>query len=120
MAHSTLSAVSRQCSAAIDSEALLRARSGQSSLNLRDIYEGFTAKGIALDDIIPRENVLTFAAWRAAGRQVRKGVHGVQILTWIPIPEKTDEKTGEITPAGRRPKTATVFHISQTDPRGVK
>lgn len=103
--------------AAIDSEALLRARSGQSVMNLTDIFDGFSAMGIAETDIIPRVNVLTFAAWRAAGRCVRRGEHGVKVLTWIPIPDKTDEKTGKVTRGGCRPRSATVFHISQTDTR---
>ena len=72
------------------------------------------AQGIPELEIIPRENVFTYHAWRAKGRQVRKGEHGVKITTYIPVPEKRND-AGELTrEAGRRPKLATVFHISQT------
>ncbi|KKL91507.1 hypothetical protein LCGC14_1893970 [marine sediment metagenome] len=102
--------------AALDQEALTRATSGQSLTNWPDIIRGFTAKGIPEADILPRVNVFTFAAWRAAGRHVRKGEHGVNVITWIPLPDKEDKKTGEIKPGGKCPRSATVFHVSQTDP----
>ena len=102
-------------SASIASEALARARGNQATSNYSAIYSGFAAKGIPESDILPRENVLTFWAWKALGRRVIKGEHGVRVTTWIPIKERRDPTTGEITSkAGRRPKTATVFHISQT------
>lgn len=63
------------------------------------IIAGFAAKGIDPDTVKPRENVLTFGAWRALGRMVRKGEHGVKIGT-----------PGEW--------QTTVFHISQTDAIG--
>ena len=87
-----------------------------SFLNYGAIYEGFAEKGLPESDIEPRVNVLTYLAWRAVGRQVRKGEHGVQVLTWISLPDTLDEETGEIIKGGQRPKTATVFHVSQTDP----
>lgn len=89
-------------------EALARARSGDFNSNYGPIFEGFLAKGLRLDDIRPRENVLTFNAWKALGRVVRRGETGVSIVTWIET-----EKDGQRT---RRPKTTTVFHISQTEP----
>ena len=73
------------------------------------------AKGIDPDDIRPRENVFTYHAWRALGRQVRRGEHGVRVCTWIPMTRK-DPATGESTPIGARPKGSTVFHVTQTDP----
>jgi hypothetical protein len=108
-------------------EALARAQGGLSLANYPAIIAGFTARGIPETEIQPRENVFTFAAWRAKGRTVKKGEHGIRIATAIPIPgkETTDPQTGEtITGPGRsRPWTATVFHISQTEPitseRGV-
>lgn len=94
-------------------EALGNARNGQSALNYGFIFEGFKGKGIPESEIIPRVNVFTFKAWLALGRAVRKGEHGVSCLTWIPM-SKTDKETGEVK-TGRRPKSVTVFHISQTD-----
>lgn len=100
---------------AIQQEALSRAVSGQSVVNYRDIFEGFMARGIPEQDIKPRENVFTYNAWKALGRQVRKGEHGVKCLTFIQCESKeTDTKTGE-KKTYRRPWTTTVFHVSQTD-----
>ena len=95
--------------------ALANATQNQSVANYDAIYEGFMEKGIEEEDIIPRENVLTYDAWLAKGRQVRRGEHGVKITTWVGMSFK-DEETGEVRPGRRRPKTTTVFHISQTDP----
>ena len=104
--------------------ALARAVSGQSLSNWPAIIAGFTAKGIPESDILPRENVLTYHAWRAVGRQVRRGEHGVKVSTFVACEGKA-EPTGEdcdgvIDEAPRkrgyrRPWTATVFHVSQTD-----
>ena len=76
----------------IQQEALGRAVGGQSMTNFVAIFHGFMAKGIPEDEIKPRENVFTFHAWRALGRQVRRGEHGVKVSTWVPM----DKKTGEI------------------------
>lgn len=101
--------------------ALTRAQVDRSMANYDTIINGFIQKGIPADDITPRENVFTFHAWKAKGRRVRKGEHGVKITSWVPVLGKTktekDPKTGEEkTVAGLRPKTATVFHITQTEP----
>ena len=99
----------------LQSEALARARGSVSTLNFMPIIMGFTEKGIAQDDIIPRVNVLTFHAWKAVGRSVKKGEHGVKIVTWIPVSKKRVDTDGnEKVDSWKRPKTATVFHISQT------
>jgi len=95
----------------IANEALARATQGQSVANYASIYEGFAAKGIAEDDIIPRFNVLTYHAWRATGRQVRKGEHGVKVFTFVTM---SKEVNGEVE-TFKRPKSTTVFHVSQTD-----
>jgi antirestriction protein ArdC len=97
-----------------NSEALSRATTGQSVTNYPTIYSGFIAKGIPESEIKPRENVLTYNAWRALGRQVRRGEHGVKVLTFIDC-RRTDEQTGELRERFRRPSSTTVFHISQTD-----
>jgi hypothetical protein len=89
-------------------EALYRARTSQSLANYAPIIAGFAERG--LTDIRPRENVLTYQAWLALGRQVRRGEHGVRVQTWITV-EKDGQKV-------TIPKTTTVFHITQTDPKG--
>jgi antirestriction protein ArdC len=101
-------------SAVNSAEALSRAISGQSVANYAQIYREFMARGIAESEIKPRENVFTYNAWRALGRQVRRGEHGVKVLTFIDC-QKKDEATGEVKETYRRPWTTTVFHISQTD-----
>src|SRR6516162_9769382 len=95
-------------------EALTRAISGQSLSNFPAIFEGFTAKGIPESEIKPRENVFTFQAWKALGRVVRRGEHGVKVTTFIEC-TKENKETGE-KEAFRRPWTTTVFHVSQTEP----
>src|SRR5580704_18628496 len=97
-------------------EALTRAVSGQSLTNFPAIFQGFAAKGIPEAEIKPRENVFTFKAWKALGRVVRRGEHGVKVVTFIDCKSKEiDRDTGE-RKVTRRPWTTTVFHISQTDP----
>jgi antirestriction protein ArdC len=101
-------------------EALSRAVSGQSWTNYTAIFQGFVAKGIPENEILPRENVFTYHAWRALGRQVRRGEHGVKVTTFVPMEKKTgetDPETGEEKriKLGRRAWTAVVFHVSQTD-----
>ena len=88
-------------------EALQRAATGLTMSNYPAIVSGFLAKGIPADHIEPRVNVFTFNAWKALGRVVRKGEHGVKITVWIET-----EKNGE---KARRPWHTTVFHVSQTD-----
>ncbi len=95
-------------------EALDRAENGESTMNYGAIFEGFMAKGIPEEEIEPRINVFGYGAWQAKGRQVRKGEHGVKVQTWIPVKERHNPATGETEQAYRRPKLATVFHISQT------
>ena len=90
--------------------ALSRARSSQSMANYGLLYDGFLSMGIPESDIQPRVNVLSFHAWRAVGRTVRKGEHGVKLVTWI---DATKADTGESYKVSR---SVTVFHISQTEP----
>ena len=101
-------------------QALSNATQSSALTNYPAIYAGFMEKGIPESEIKPRENVFTFHAWKALGRSVRKGEHGVRIVTWISIaPAKPDPVTGEMDSrkmGGRKPKTTTVFHISQTEP----
>lgn len=100
-------------------EALARAQSNRSTANYGPIFDGFIEKGIPADEILPRENVFTFAAWKAKGRSVRKGEHGVKVVTWIPTTKTLAPADGgpeRITTEAKMPRTVTVFHISQTDP----
>ncbi|MDD2710726.1 MAG: ArdC-like ssDNA-binding domain-containing protein [Verrucomicrobiae bacterium] len=101
----------------IASEALTRATTSPSLANYPAIFEGFTAKGIAPQEIRPRENVFTFHAWKALGRRVRKGEHGVKVATLKTVTKRErDEKSGEEkVKSFSLPWTATVFHISQTE-----
>jgi hypothetical protein len=109
----------------VQHEALSRAASGQSLANWPAILAGFTVKGIPESDIRSRENVFIYHAWRALGRQVRRGEHGVKVVTFVDTGRKEegpadatdgDADTAPTRRAGRRPWTATVFHVSQTDP----
>src|SRR5262245_29196777 len=104
-------------------EALSRAIGGQALTNWPAIIQGFAAKGIPESDIRPRENVFTYHAWRALGRQVRRGEHGVKVVTFVPgrgsdAADPQDESDIE-RPVKRRGGSplwsATVFHVSQTD-----
>ena len=100
-------------------EALSRAITGQSWSNYPAIIQGFKARGIPEEQISPRENVFTYQAWKALGRQVRKGEHGVKVVTFIKRDKKTkDRETGETKfEVVSMPRTVSVFHISQTDSR---
>jgi antirestriction protein ArdC len=108
----------------IQQQALGRALGNQARTNFPAIFAGFMAKGIAETDIRPRENIFTYHAWRALGRQVRRGEHGVKVTTFVTCAGKEDggatkDTDGTDTPKRtgyRRPWTATVFHVSQTDP----
>jgi N-terminal domain of anti-restriction factor ArdC len=100
---------------AIAHESLQRAVSGQSTMNYESILKGFAAMGIPTDAIRPRENVLTYNAWKALGRHVRKGEHGVKAVTFVAVGAKQDPD-GEKKAGYRMPRAVTVFHISQTEP----
>lgn len=100
----------------LQQEALTRATSGQSWGNYQSIFEGFIARGIPETDIKPRENVFTYNAWLAQGRQVRRGEHGVKITTFVEIKPK-DGDDGDASKTYKRPQTTTVFHVSQTSPK---
>ena len=100
----------------IQKESLNRAVGGNSFSNYSTIYAGFEAKGIPESQIKPRENIFTYHAWRAIGRQVRKGEKGVKIGTYQSYSKtvKNDDGTEKVV-SGSRPTSTTVFHISQTD-----
>lgn len=95
---------------AFRAESLHRATTGTSLANYGVILEGFLAMGIPITEILPRENVLTFNAWKALGRSVTKGQHGVKVISMI---EKEHDGALE-----KLFVSATVFHISQTKKEG--
>src|SRR5438045_2499181 len=109
-------------------EALGRAIGNQSTMNYGAIFQGFMEKGIPESEILPRENVFTYHAWRALGRQVRRGQHGVKVTTFVAVSDRDSKEDSDGTADNdldgtnrrkggyRRPWTATVFHVSQTDP----
>lgn len=92
-------------------EALDRAENGQSTMNFEAIYDGFEAMDIDPDDIEPRDNVLTYNAWQAKGRQVRKGQHGVKITVFVPASKREDDGTVR---SFKLARNVSVFHVSQT------
>ncbi len=96
-------------------EALTRATTSEAFSNYPAIFEGFAGKGIPEDEIQPRVNIFTYNAWRALGRQVRRGEHGVQVTTWITCRAKKAEQQPDKSDSYRRPKQTTVFHESQTE-----
>ena len=105
-------------------EQLARIRQGFSK-NDALVIMAFADAGIDPDQIDPRGNVLTFNAWKAAGRSVARGATGLAVQTWIPgTGKKTDKPapTEDGKPAragGMIPKTVRLFHISQTLPIGT-
>ncbi len=103
-------------------QSLDRAKNGKSTANYLAILAGFSAMGILESDIKPRNNVFTYQAWRAQGRQVRKGVHGVRISTFVPITIKDKKHPNDRSKdkTASKPRQTTVFHFSQTDERGAK
>lgn len=98
----------------IQAQALANATRSSSISNYPAIFAGFELMGIPASDIKPRENIFTYHAWRAKGRQVKKGEHGVKIVSWVNMTRKNE--AGEATPIGRKPRRTTVFHVSQTEP----
>jgi hypothetical protein len=100
-------------------EALGRATTGTSWANYPAIIQGFAERGIPVDQILPRENVFTYGAWAALNRFVRKGEHGVSVLTWIEgSKERLNQDTGKTESVGYKfPRSTVVFHVSQTERR---
>jgi hypothetical protein len=100
-------------------EALDRATNGHSK-NDEFVYAMLTMAGY--EDVQPRVNCLTYNAWKAAGRSVKKGEKGLGVTVWIPCKDK-DAKPNPTTGEARksmRPKTTYIFHIDQTQPIGTK
>ena len=85
-------------------------------------YTAFSEAGIPPEDIDPRNNVLTFNAWKAKGRRVAKGAKSVAVTVWIPIigkksdpePNDTGDDDAKKKRGGMRPKLTRLFHEWQT------
>ena len=89
--------------AAMAAQSYSKAVNGSSCVNDAKVISQFAERGI---DATPRVDVFTYNIWRhQKGRQVMKGEKSVRLVTFI-----EDKKTGK-----KRPKTACVFHISQTE-----
>lgn len=99
-------------------EALARIRSGFSK-NDQAVIIAFAEAGIDPDQITPRQNVLTFDAWKAAGRQVAKGATSLRIEVWVPRKGKKTEEDDEKKGGALMRRTARLFHESQTLPKGT-
>lgn len=97
----------------INRQALSNARFNKSLSNYPAIYNGFIEKGISEKDIEPRVNIFTYNAWLALGRRVKKGEHGVKVVTVIKGSKPATD--GNKDSKYSYPKTTTVFHISQTE-----
>ena len=91
-----------KATAAMAAQSYSKAVNGSSCVNDAKVISQFAERGI---DATPRVDVFTYNIWRhQKGRQVMKGEKSVRLVTFI-----EDKKTGK-----KRPKTACVFHISQT------
>lgn len=112
----------KQDRAVIQTQALQNALSDRSAANYETIFEEFAQRGIPVEEISPRENVFTYHAWLALGRQVRGGEKGVKIFSMKPSSKRGagDEPAGAEGAEEGKPRmvpvAAYVFHISQTDP----
>ena len=95
-------------------EALVRAHNGHSAANTMIVYHAMRAAGYT--DVRPYENVLTFDAWRGLGRTVRRGEHGTRITVYVPMEiERVDANGQKKIETLTRPRSALVFHESQTE-----
>jgi len=91
-----------KATAAMAEQSYNKAVNGRSAVNDAKVISQFAARGI---DATPRVDVFTYNIWRhQKGRQVVKGEKSVKIVTFI------EDKYGK-----KRPKTACVFHVSQTE-----
>ena len=93
--------------------ALARASNPGNLINIQTVFEAAAAAGI--DDAMPGENVLTFNAWKAKGRVVKKGEKALCMLSTFYERNVRDAATGEVS-THKQPGRAAVFHISQTKP----
>ncbi len=93
-------------------ESLLRARTCKDhGPNIAIIMDECARRGYT--NVRPGENVLTFNAWKALGRKVKKGEKGIKIPVYFS--RSTADQADE--DSSRTIRTnAHVFHESQTEP----
>jgi protein-L-isoaspartate O-methyltransferase len=98
-------------------DALARIEASQNASNYPAIVSAFAARGIPAEQVLPRENVFTYRAWQAKGRQVKRGEKSVKIDVWIEYEKKPGEGAPAASPAEkcRARRSVAVFHISQTE-----
>lgn len=104
-----------------DLEALGRGSNRQPNANDMQTILEFSGRGIPTNDIEtcgPDQNVRTYRAWRALGRQVRKGEKSVRLTVWMPQGDELGPDGERIENRRMRPVSACVFHVSQTDATG--
>ena len=107
----------------LDRESLDRGSRRAPNSNDTVVMLTLESRGISTDDVHtfgPDQNVRTYRAWRALGRQVRKGEKSVRLTCWRPVGDETkiDPTTGKKQAVKCCPVTACVFHVSQTDAIG--
>jgi len=112
--------VERPDAPAFQHEALARATGCRSMENMVAVLEHFgNTRGLGYDSVEPGKNVLTFHAWRAVGRHVKRGEKGFRVETWVPRVERVRLPDGTESAQSRQMHSrAFVFHISQTEPDG--
>ncbi len=90
--------------------AFARASQPRSLTNIQTVVQAGLAAGLNVD---PGVDVLTFHAWLANGRCVRKGEKALcKLRTFITATKKYDDKEDE---TYSHPRSVAVFHISQTE-----
>ena len=122
---------------AMYNESLSRARAckfsnanGEPAPNFLQVLTECAARGYS--EPIPGENVLTFNAWKALGRRVKKGEKGIQIHVIVER-EATEAEQMPHSDLGmlaafngikqttvKKTVTSYVFHICQTEPVEIK
>jgi len=104
---------------AADDAAFRRGQRFQAGSNDLPVIMEFQSRGLNPADVItfgPAQNVRTYRAWRALGRQVRKGEKSVRCTVWAHREKKGAKPRADGTiPETSFPVIACVFHVSQTD-----
>lgn len=97
-------------------EAALQRIAGGFSGNDVAVVMIFASLGVDPDEILPRENVLTFKAWKAKGRKIAKGVNSISVPVYIPAKGKQEAEGDDEKPGSMMKRRARLFHESQTIP----
>ncbi len=84
----------------------------KSITNEEKVTKEFLKRGIPEGQIKHKENIFTFKKWEFLGRMVRKGEHGVRIITLAPHKPRRFSKSGKEL---LQPFVTSVFHVTQTE-----